>query len=1677
MIDVTTSFATPLDEVIPDDAGNLALTPAVLGNLAYVALGIGLQSATGVVMTGCTLAQPATANLLIVDGSTSLFQQGSATLRLYLFEVANLLGPTERHALLLVNGMPANLTASLLLEQFCAPSSAGGLPAELQCLSALQFDSNSPYLLFSTLDYGSSAYVAPPFPPEDDQLPAALASFVALVKPDLSAGFVFAAAASLQATLTLPPPPGAPAGTDPLSIDIATLLSVLDLGQLCSTAVTVNARLKLSGGVPALSLLHQFLNVRAPASIPFNLRLTQAGVVIYLGTGAIGIPRLELDGTLSLAATPSAVSLVYSLQQNELTGSFSSLPDFADLAAHFDSGGGLAGILGTFLPPDALADLGSIEIVTLSIGIDCSGPNVSTLAASFITAHPLALFDGISLQPALIARFTDPFTDYYTAQVDVAGKWLMKSSELDTILSIEQGPTDEQDALTFFGQLSLGSGVDFLEVVEELFHAQVSGLPTLVLTDLEVAAERHGKGATAIESMALSMDVAAGWTLDGVAIALDDVSLNVAFAKPSPTASWTLSEAGAQGTLQIGSLFFSVTAQYDDAEKSWTFTGGTVPDEVISMGDLLTDLAQALALAEPSDFLAPFNAVQVTSCYLQYRTGTGSSSTWQITVATDFKSGQGFNSIVLDDIVLNFSRDGTGTSFSFDATTPANAGQGLGTMLEYVSAQLGVAVLVPSCLTDNGIVLKGLSASYNAATENVGFVCYLNFAANALVQLHIDVFAQTLNGVTTRDYDLGGSLIFNPGGADEFEFDLDLVKSGAQCDLVASLHSSASSGIKLSSLVHAIAPDAPGLDEFEIDIKDALFAHSGATAGAPARSLFAVDMGAAVNLSRLDGLPLIGHELGSLGSCELAFQVVYATGAYTKDELAGINQMLGTTSFNFPAQDVPANSVAIATSMRAGDQVLVNLTVPVAADGQGNLSPTGGGLTSTGSGASTTGGNDGITWIALNKAFGPLHLNRVGLAFDATNTAISGHLDGGVTAGPLTFDLLGLEVSVPLRGVEKFVPSFGLQGMGLNYQNGPVDIGGALLKQTTAGLTSFDGFVTISTESLEIGAVGSFAQMQDGAKSLFVYAVLGEPLGGPAFFFVTGLAAGFGYNRALLPPAIGDVQNFPLISEAMAPAPQPPAGDASGVRDYIAQKLALMEQDIVPAQGEFFLAFGVKFTSFKLIEGFLLAVVQFGKEFRVDLLGLANASLPPDDDTDPVAEAQLAILAHYIPSEGSIWVQGQLTANSFILSRNCLLTGGFALACWVSGEHSGEFVVSIGGYAPGYIVPAYYPAPPRVGFNWQVSDDLNVKGGGYFALVPHALMAGGALNATWNSGPVSAWFDIGYDFLIEWKPFHYAADIYVDLGAELTIHFFGTHHVSIDASADLQLWGPEFGGHAAVTVSVIGIHFHFSIDFGASASTPPPLKWEQFSTSFLPANDEEWLGVNIAGGLIRTVTGTLADGSQVEVWIVKRDQLNVTTSSALPVATAAFSLDGAPAAAPAIGPAIPGIAPMGVGTIATSHHGISIAKVTGGGMSPNPGAPSEQLKLVATAKKVPSAMWGHTRERPLNPAPGEDVVDSVCGFSIVPALESTDDPAAITVERSSLAYETTQTSGYRWSPSTGTFDGSASSWDAVATTIASTRPARSAALASMGFGDFKEYFNQPLERDAPITAQLGTWGS
>ena len=349
----------------------------------------------------------------------------------------------------------------------------------------------------------------------------------------------------------------------------------------------------------------------------------------------------------------------------------------------------------------------------------------------------------------------------------------------------------------------------------------------------------------------------------------------------------------------------------------------------------------------------------------------------------------------------------------------------------------------------------------------------------------------------------------------------------------------------------------------------------------------------------------------------------------------------------------------------------------------------------------------------------------------------------------------------------------------------------------------YQGLCSIITPAFGISAIGAFARVPKsdgtGFVSCFIIAALDMPLGGPPFFFINGLVGGLGLNRDLTLPSIDEVENHLLIQSL---------GGFSDPMDA----LASIKPQFPVKYGSFWFAVGLKFKTVEIMETRAVLFARFGDDFTIGLLGLSTMDLPKPSIR--IAHIELAILAYYDSGENVLWVQAQLTDDSYLFDESCRLTGGFALVTWFN---TGEFVISLGGYHPNFNVPDYYPVVPRLGFNWKPTSTLTVKGGVYFTLCSRAVMLGGRLDASFKKGKIKASFVAGMDALVQFDPFHYEFDIYINLSVRVG-------RLKAGIGADLHIEGPRMHGVAQLEVLFV----KFKVKFGNSDSPPSQLTVREF---------------------------------------------------------------------------------------------------------------------------------------------------------------------------------------------------------------------------------------------------------
>ncbi|MFT7148735.1 MAG: hypothetical protein ACI82Q_000589 [Nonlabens sp.] len=511
-------------------------------------------------------------------------------------------------------------------------------------------------------------------------------------------------------------------------------------------------------------------------------------------------------------------------------------------------------------------------------------------------------------------------------------------------------------------------------------------------------------------------------------------------------------------------------------------------------------------------------------------------------------------------------------------------------------------------------------------------------------------------------------------------------------------------------------------------------------------------------------------------------------------------------------------------------------------------------------------------WLPIQRSFGPLQCRSIGVNWDQTGKMLNILFEGSVAMPAFKVELLGLQIGIPVRdptNTEKY--SLDLNGLDLELKSGTTEIRAGLRKIVTSGNISYEGDALIKMGRFLVSAQAAYTTTASGQASLFIFAFLNTPLGGPPIFFVEGVAAGFGYNRDLILPEVDQIKQFPLIAGM---------GSASlSATTTPAEAVVAMSSWIPPKVGQYWLAAGLKFSSFKTIDTKAVFALKLGQSTQFSLTGISNFQMPKAPANKVYANIELGFQAVFSPDEGSFSVIAVLTDSSYLFTPNCRLSGGVAFKTWYKGDYKGQFVLTVGGYHPSFSKPAYYPDVPRLGFHWPVSNQINIGGEAYFALTPSCAMAGGWLSASYHDdvlgGTLSASFNVNTDIIIRWKPYNFLAGFGISISASYS-HDVAWWTVTISAhiGASLLLWGPPTGGTFTVEYSIVSI----TINFGSPlAGIPNIVNWNDFKTS-LPA-PAEILKIQIDNGLINT----RKNASNEDVWNVSGSTLEFNFETAFPI--------------------------------------------------------------------------------------------------------------------------------------------------------------------------------------------------
>jgi hypothetical protein len=1286
----------------------------------------------------------------------------------------------------------------------------------------------------------------------------------------------------------------------------------------------LHAKLRLDWS-PAFAPLLEALSVKGPATFVASITPDAAGLLlrlvaplpaeeVFLGPLRFRFSELALE---VLAADLGLVHPVVSLSCGAEFGRLS-----LDMRAYLDLAARRAVLsLTTPLPLPRLADLAEIlplpdsvagyfpdvgvTLEEMSLQLGFAPLKCQAASARLSTSKRVELLaDVISVTPTLSLAVDAPFDKTLrSSRIRLAGSWQFGGSTFDVVLQ----PAEK----LLVAEMAPGQALDVGALFERVLPGAHLPDASIRLMDLELEADW---GRDIFEG---SIAVATDWRLEiaGAAFSVYDLEMSGASVRRKVT------ECRLSGCMLVAGLELDASAFFAEGD-GWVLRATSLPDGPIRLGLLIERLRHLNGLVpEMARVPVDFSDFAVKNLSLEHRT-LGGATTFSCaldhsltltdrfsidTFVVDLLAGasgvtgrcQAKLAIAGTNVVLTASKDETGR-WRFEGHTGEGEKAPLGRLLEELAGKFGFPLHLPGAMT--ALAVSDLAFDFNTETKD----------ASASGTLNLPI------GDRVVDLALAVSLLRQPEGAyretirvavGKAHFVFDFTK-GQDHDLARATWSMADGQtLGIEDVIGELGLPRIGIPEgLDLSLKAATLLYDAAarrlivTAASASYGkvtlatwksasgwsvFFALDTGRGIDLGGLPVLNIIG------ASGALAIDDIRATAASSAIDRMAVKDFFSKAidpAYPRPPAEGMARSAGLSLTLKVGgDSFPLTLSTArhddagekgkAAAPAQlGDAGPAESPEAASGARERPSPGT--TKWIDIQKSIGPLSLDKIGVRYDDGKLFVL--LDAGFSSGGLSLSLLGLGVGSSLSD---FNPEPTLDGIDVAFSGGPLLVSGGLLG--TIKPVNFTGEMILALPELSIGALGGFA-IEDGLPSFFAYVSLARPMGGPPYFFVTGLAAGLGYNRKLVLPPVDQIADFPLVKWAMGSSvPGSGADPGKQVADALG---ALVGAGVVPVSpGDAWLAAGVRFTSFRLVESFALLTVSLGGEFVVNLLGLSRLALPPRSES-PVVLVEFEIKATFDPESGFLGIMGVLSRNSFLLSRDCHLTGGFAYCAWFSGPHEGDFVVTAGGYSPLFTPPDHYPVVPRLGMRWQVSDDLSITGQEYFAVTSSAVMAGGSLSAVWSSGGIDAWFNLEADFLMVYVPFHYHLSASCQLGASFSIDLlFTSVTITIHLGVGIEIWGPEFTGRATVDLSIIS----FTISFGASEpEAARHIEWETFVQTLLPSEravalpgtsrsaspPASILQIEVAQGLLRR----LSDAEDAINWVVDGRTFEMTVTAAIP---------------------------------------------------------------------------------------------------------------------------------------------------------------------------------------------------
>jgi hypothetical protein len=451
--------------------------------------------------------------------------------------------------------------------------------------------------------------------------------------------------------------------------------------------------------------------------------------------------------------------------------------------------------------------------------------------------------------------------------------------------------------------------------------------------------------------------------------------------------------------------------------------------------------------------------------------------------------------------------------------------------------------------------------------------------------------------------------------------------------------------------------------------------------------------------------------------------------------------------------------------------------------------------------ASATGGGIPVDVSAdIGAAFGPFSLSVQGLGLRALFT----FPDGGGNLGPLQLDI-GFKTP---------------NGIGVAIDGGGISGGGFLSHDETTG--RYAGALELKVFIVNVKAFGILdTRFPDGSEGVsFVVVIVAEftPIQLGFGFTLVGVGGMLGVNRTMDEQGLADAVRTGSLENLLFP--RNPVQDAPAIINDLATVFpAARDHQLFGPMAKF--GWGTP----TLISADLGIVLEFPGP-RIALLGVVRMQLPSPEFA--LVSLQMAIAGLFDFPAGKFEINASLF-DSYVAGY--LVSGDMAYRLEVG--NSSQFLLSIGGYNPGFRAPVGFPQLRRAAVELGLNGNPSLTASGYFALTSNTAQFGAGAELRAHGFGINLRGHIGFDVMLTFSPLHFSASI--SAGVHVDFHGFGfgiTLHGSLSGPSPWHL-----NGRVCVEVVIWDACLPIDLTFGNDTPAALPELDPWFGTPFEQRND------------------------------------------------------------------------------------------------------------------------------------------------------------------------------------------------------------------------------------------------